>query len=117
MLDAMASSSEKPPLQMRSIKWWEYVTRFPLISARKKQFKVPGKGEVGGMCTIVEEFAKEYAREEVAKAEAKAAKAAAGAAGEAVDRLMAALNMGAEQACEIIGITMNQYEEYKKQRP
>ena len=22
----MASSSEKPPLQMRSIKWWEYVT-------------------------------------------------------------------------------------------
>lgn len=68
------------------------------------------------MCTIVEEFAKEYAREEVAKAEAKAAKAAAGAAGEAVDRLMAALNMGAEQACEIIGITMNQYEEYKKQR-
>ena len=26
MLDAMASSSEKPPLQMRSIKWWEYVT-------------------------------------------------------------------------------------------
>ena len=94
--------------------------RFPLISARKKQFKVPGKGEAGGMCTIVEEFAKEYAREEVAKAEAKAAKAAAkaaaGAAGEAVDRLMAALNMGAEQACEIIGITMNQYEEYKKQR-
>lgn len=94
--------------------------RFPLISARKKQFKVPGKGEVGGMCTIVEEFAKEYAREEVAKAEAKAAKAAAkaaaGTAGEAVDRLMTALNMGAEQACEIIGITMNQYEEYKKQR-
>ena len=27
MLDAMASSSEKPPLQMRSIKWWEYVTK------------------------------------------------------------------------------------------
>ena len=26
MLDAMVSSSEKPPLQMRSIKWWEYVT-------------------------------------------------------------------------------------------
>ena len=26
MLEAMASSSEKPPLQMRSIKWWEYVT-------------------------------------------------------------------------------------------
>lgn len=98
--------------------------KFPLISARKKQFKVPEKGEAGGMCTIVEEFAKEYAKEEVAKAEAKAAKAAekaaakaaAGAAGEAVDRLMAALNMGAERACEIIGITMKDYNAYKKQK-
>ena len=104
--------------------------KFPLISARKKQFKVPEKGEAG-MCTIVEEFAKEYAieyaKEEVAKAEAKAAKAtakaeakaakaAAKATGEAVDRLIAALKMSAEQACEIIGISMKDYNAYKKQK-
>ena len=94
--------------------------KFPLISARKKQFKVPEKGEAGGMCTIVEEFAKEYAKAEVAKAEAKAARAAAKATakatGEAVDRLIAALKMSAEQACEIIGISMKDYNAYKKQK-
>ena len=69
------------------------------------------------MCTIVEEFAKEYAieyaKEEVAKAEAKATEKATG---EAVDRLIAALGMSPEQACEIIGISMKDYNAYKKQK-
>ena len=41
MLGAMASSSEKPPLQMRSIKWWEYVTAG--MSERRKQARKPIK--------------------------------------------------------------------------
>ena len=58
-------------------------------------------------------YAKEYAKEEVAKAEAKAA---AQATGEAVDRFIAALHLNTEQACEIMGITLKDYEAYKKQK-
>ena len=76
------------------------------------------------MCAVVEELAKAYAKEEVAKAtakeiakaEAKAARAAAQATGEAVDRLIAALHLDTEQACEIMGITVKDYEAYKKQK-
>ena len=102
--------------------------RFPQISARKKQFKVPEEGGPGAMCAVVEELAKAYAKEEVAKATAKeiakaeakaakeAAKAAAQATGEAVDRFIAALHLDTEQACEIMGITVKDYEAYKKQK-
>ena len=61
------------------------------------------------MCAVVEELAKAYAKEE-------AAKAAAQATGEAVDRFIAALHLDTEQACEIMGITVKDYEAYKKQK-
>ena len=46
MLDAMASSSEKPPLQMRSIKWWEYVTWGQWLKERYEDARlVPIEGD------------------------------------------------------------------------
>ena len=68
------------------------------------------------MCAVVEELAKAYAKEEVAKATAKEIAKAAQATGEAVDRLIAALHLDTEQACEIMGITVKDYEAYKKQK-
>ena len=59
------------------------------------------------MCTLVEEYAKEYAKEAVA--EAVAEKAAA-----TVERIHKALNIGIEEACELVGITVENYNEYKK---
>ena len=43
MLGAMASSSEKPPHGMRSIKWWEYVT------TNTKKFHYPDCASVNKM--------------------------------------------------------------------
>ena len=58
------------------------------------------------MCTLVEEYAKEYAEECVKEAVAETATAA-------VDRMIAELNMDLPEACRILGITVEKYQEYK----
>ena len=76
--------------------------KFPKVSARKQQFKVEEKGDTE-VCTLVEEYAKEYAEEVIAE------KAVA-----VVDRMINELNLDISKACGIIGITVDKYQEYKK---
>ena len=86
--------------------------KFPKVSARKQQFKIEEKGDAE-MCTLVEEYAKEYAKEAVAEA---IAKNSVETAVKTVDRISNALNIGIEEACQLAGITVEKYNEYKKKK-
>ena len=69
------------------------------------------------MCTLVEEYAKEYAEECVKEAVAEAiAKNSVETAVKTVDRISNALNIGIEEACQLAGITVEKYNEYKKKK-
>ena len=87
--------------------------KFPKVSGRKQQFKIEEKGDVE-VCTLVEEYAKEYAKEAVAEAIAKtSAETAAKTTIEAIDRMISALSLSIPEACRILGITVEKYNEYK----
>ena len=86
--------------------------KFPKVSGRKQQFKVDEGGDAE-MCELVEEYAKEYAKEAVAEA---IAKTSVETAVKTVDRISNALNIGIEEACQLAGITVEKYNEYKKKK-